>query len=79
MFENKLINGIHASRYVASWVRAGGELYYGEDLCNFYRWLLSLGLTEDEAHHVKRLAENGKLELEVSAEMFINELPSDED
>jgi hypothetical protein len=79
MFENKLINGIHASRYVASWVRAGGELYYGEDVINFYRWLLSLGLTKDEAQHIKRIAENGKLELEVSAEKFIKTLPPTED
>lgn len=79
MFENKSINGIHASRYIASWVRAGGALYYGEDIHNFYKWLLSLDITEDEAKHIKRLAENGKLELEVSAEAFIKELPPYED
>lgn len=79
MFENKLINGIHASRYIASWVRAGGELYYGEDISNFYKWLLSMDITEDEAKHIKRLAENGKLELETRAEKFIKELPPTED
>lgn len=75
MFENKLINGIHASRYIASWVIAGGSLYYGEDINDFYKWLLSMDLTEDEAKHIKRLAENGKLELEIRAEKFIKELP----
>ena len=75
MFENKLINGIHASRYIASWIKAGGALYYGEDVNDFYKWLLSMGLTEEDAQHVKRLAENGKLELEINAEKFIKALP----
>lgn len=79
MFENKLVNGIHASRYIASWVRSGGALCYGEDYHNFYRWLLSMDITEEDAKYIKRLAENGKLELETSAEMFIKELPPMED
>ena len=79
MFDNKLINGVYASRYIASWVRAGGGLYYVEDIRNFYKWLLSMGFTEDEAQHVKRLAENGKLELEIQAKQFIGKLPPIED
>lgn len=74
MFENKTINGIHASRYIASWTNAGGELYYGEEVNYFYKWLLTIGLTEEEAKYVKHLATNGKLELENSAEKFIDEL-----
>ena len=74
MFENKLINGIHASRYIASWRNAGGQLYYVEEVNHFYKWLLTLGLTEDEAKYVRHLATNGKLELENSAEKFIDNL-----
>lgn len=72
MFENRKINGyIYETRFIASWVRAGGSLYYGEDVDNFYKWLLSLGLTEAEADHIKFLAMNGKLELETSAKKFL--------
>ena len=78
MFENKLINGIHASRYIASWVRSGGDLHW-DDNRNFYKWLLAMGLSKEDALHVKRLAENGKLELENSAKKFIDALPSYED
>lgn len=74
MYENKLINGIYASRYIASWIRAGGELYYVEDVDNFYEWLLSLGLTNDEATHIGWLATNGKMELENDAEKFIENI-----
>ena len=71
MFKNKLINDVHASRYIASWLKAGGSLYYGEDIDNFRDWLLSLKLTEDEAQDIVYLATNGKLELEASAKKFI--------
>lgn len=74
MFENKLFNDIHASRYIASWQNAGGALYYVEDVDNFCGWLLSLGLNEDEVRHIRHLATNGKLELEKSAEKYIQEL-----
>ena len=79
MFENKLINGVYASRYIASWLRSGGELRYDSNR-NFYKWLLSIGLTKDEAQYIKRLAENGKLELEIQAKQFISKLlPDDEE
>ena len=72
MFENRQINGYtYATRFIASWVRVGGKLRTGEDYDNFYEWLLSLGLSEDDAEHVKFLAENGKLELETSAKVFL--------
>ena len=36
MFENKIINNYaHASRFIASWIRAGGDLRTGKDLSNF--------------------------------------------
>lgn len=73
MFENKIINGIHSTRYIMSWVRKGGQLKYGKDIDDFYDWLLSLGLCADDADEIKFLATNGKLELENSARKFLNE------
>ena len=75
MFTNKPINGYtYATRFIASWVREGGKLRTGKDIDNFYKWLLSLGLTKDDADHIKFLAENGKLELEISAQKFLKDL-----
>ncbi len=71
MFENKNINGIYATRFIASWVRKGGQLKYGEDIDNFHDWLLSLGLSKEDADDIKFLATNGKLELEDSARKFL--------
>ena len=75
MFTNKLKNtDIYATRFIASWIREGGQLRYGDDYDNFYKWLLSLGLSKEDADHVKFLAENGKLELENSAKKFLANL-----
>lgn len=74
MFENKLINDVHASRYIASWLVAGGTLYYVEDVDNFCEWLLSLNLTDDEVQYIRHLATNGRLELETTAEEFIKKV-----
>lgn len=73
MFKNKMIDGIHATRYIASWVRKGGQLMYGEDIDDFYEWLLSLGLSTEDADDIKFLAMNGKMELENSALKFLRE------
>ena len=73
MFENKKFNDIHTTRYIASWVKMGGKLKYGMDVENFYNWLLSTGLTEEEADYVTEIARGGKLELEVSAKKFLAE------
>lgn len=73
MFENRVINGCeYESRFIASWVREGGGLRYVEDIKDFYNWLISLGLTEEQANHIKFLATNGKLELENSARKFLS-------
>lgn len=72
MFKNNLIGEIHETRFIASWLRAGGELYYVEDVDNFQGWLLSLGLSEDEAYHIVNLATCGKVELEHNAREFID-------
>ena len=75
MFTNKTINGyIYETRFIASWAREGGKLETREDISNFYKWLLSLGLTKEDADHVKFLATNGKLELETSARKFLDNL-----
>ena len=68
MFENKLYNGIHATRYIASWYNSGGQPWLGD----FEDWLMSLGLTAAEAREIWNMATCGKLELEVSAKEFIN-------
>ena len=72
MFTNIKVNDIHATRYIASWTRSGGKLYYLDDVEKFYNWLLSTGMTEDEAKQIKFLATNGKLELENSVKEFLN-------
>ena len=72
MFENRVINDhIYETRFIASWLREGGQLRYREDIDNFYKWLLSLGLSKEEADHIKFLATNGKLELEINARKFL--------
>lgn len=75
MFENKLVNDIYETRYIASWLRAGGNLYYLEDVADFRRWLESLGLKKAEISNIVHLATVGKMELEKSAEEFIAEHP----
>ena len=72
MFENKLThNGIHYSRYIASWKREGGKIF-GEGL--FQRWLKETQeLTDEEIRGIMYLATNGKFELEESARQFMKE------
>lgn len=75
MFENKLINGnIYATRFIASWLRSGGKLDGSHKRYDdFRKWLKSLGLNDEDIHDICFLADNGKLELEMSAEKFIEE------
>lgn len=72
MFENKLThNGIHYSRYIASWRREGGKIYRGG---LFERWLKETQhLTDEEVDDILLMAENGKMELESSASAFMKE------
>ena len=37
MFENVTVRGVHATRYIMSYARAGGEL--GRQVWNFEDWL----------------------------------------
>ena len=74
MFENKIIEGIHISRFIASWEDAGGNCRKDRNL--FREWLETLvingrHLTDEEIHDIYFIAGNGKLELEMSAKAFI--------
>ena len=71
MFENKKFNDIHATRYIISWVKMGGKLKYGKDVEDFQNWLLSIGLSEEDADYIVLLATCGKVELEVNAKTFL--------
>lgn len=77
MFENKLIRNIHCSRYVASYVNAGGDMNRVGSW-RFKRWLKSLvidgeHLTDDEVRYIYNYGTNGKLELEENASRFLDE------
>lgn len=76
MFENKVINGYtYATRFIMSWVRSGGNFgKHGEGYDDFRNWLKSLGLKSDDIEDIMFLAQNGKLELEVSAKNYITNL-----
>lgn len=76
MFENKKTkNGIHYSRYIASWINACKELkvsIYFDD--KFLRWLeFSERLDEEEINNIRNMAKNGKMELEDSAKSFLRD------
>lgn len=65
---------IHYSRYIASWLIAGGHFNNLTDTLNFKEWLRSMGLSEDEVQAIADMAVCGKLELENSARAFIKEM-----
>lgn len=69
MLENKTteVQGVHYSRYIASWCNAGGN-YYGEQ---FKRWLKMNCCTEKEIHDIYEMATCGKLELEMNAKTYV--------
>lgn len=84
-FENELINDIHISRYLASWLNAGGVIKEKAVLDTdvrvdrhptFRKWLKSLvingrHLTDDEVRHIVNFSTCGKLELEDHARNFM--------
>ena len=74
-FENKIIKGIHASRYIASWSNVGGTFDRKPGgRFDFRVWLESLGLEEDEVRFIFNLATNGKLELQENARKVLRSL-----
>ena len=74
MFKNNVVKGIHESRFIASWVNAGGKLSNRKDVNDFEDWLTSLGLSQDEVQRISYLATNGKLEMETSAKAFLENI-----
>ncbi len=69
-WDNKVTsNGIHYSRYIASWINAGNTRF-GFWGSRFAAWLKSVGCTEEEVHDILCMANDGKLELETSARFF---------
>lgn len=73
MFENKTIEGIHVSRFLASWINAGGREFDGV----FVIWLMKLringrALTNEEIREIQNFGRNGKLELEEDAILFLD-------
>ena len=73
MFENKAINGyVYATRFIASWIKVGGQLRTGKDIEDFKDWLKSIGeVSEDDIDRIVYLATNGRLELEDHANRFL--------
>ena len=76
MFENKVIDGyVYATRFIMSWIRSGGKFdKHGKGYYDFRGWLESLGLEDRDINDIMFLAQNGKLELEVSAKNYITNL-----
>lgn len=76
MFENKAINGyVYATRFIASWIKVGGQLKTGKDIKDFKEWLKSIGeISDDDINHIVFLATNGRLELEDHARRFLGNL-----
>lgn len=73
MFENKSFEGIYYSRFIASWMKATG--------CRidhrFVNWLATLtingkSIPQDVIKEIYDLGTNGKMELELSAQFYIN-------
>lgn len=73
MFENKVYEGIHYSRFVASWLKS---FKAKEGL--FKEWLKSLKINgkpipDDVIKEIVDLGFNGKLELEEHIKLFLKE------
>lgn len=83
MFENKYFEGIHYSRFIASWYNVGGKRIHShvdsEKRPNeFVRWLKQIvvndkHMPEEVINDILEMATNGKLELEVNAARFMEQ------
>lgn len=72
MWENKIYEGIHYSRFIASWYNAGGNPERGD----FVDWLQSLvingkNIPYSVIHEIANLMEDGKLELEQHVKQWL--------
>jgi hypothetical protein len=70
MLENVKIKGVHATSFIMSWVREGGNLTW-DNYEDFSNWLESLELSKEEIDIILEIARAGKLELEMSVMEFI--------
>ena len=74
MFTNRQVNGyVYETRFIASWVREGGRLETFQDIGLFREWLNTLRIDEESVEHIIFLATNGKMELEHSAKVFLEQ------
>lgn len=71
MLENKKLDGVHYSRYIASWRNKGGQIDWGD--CGFSRWLRSHGATDKEVADITDMALMGRMELELEAGYYIKQ------
>lgn len=72
MFENKKIHvdgmeDVYVTRIIASWRNKGGDTRSDE----FEEWLRDIGVSDDDIGYVFHIANNGKLELEYAARLFM--------
>ncbi len=77
MFENKTYEGIHYSRFAASWRMACEKVGERSYFYEMVEWLMSLTINgkkmdETTAREIADFAHNGKLELEISAKNWIS-------
>lgn len=75
MFENKTYEGIHYSRFVASYVKEGGSLERKKQYI-FEEWLNQLKINDkpipkDIVQDIYNYGTNGKMELEFNAYAFL--------
>ena len=68
-FENAKteVQGVHYSRYIASWLIRGGD-YFGEQ---FKKWLEANGCTKEEICDITIMATTGKMELQHGGYGFV--------
>ena len=66
--ENRKYNGVHYSRYIASWVLAGGNI---RDAA-FEKWLKSRQMPADVIKEITLMARDGEITLQMSAKRFRN-------
>lgn len=82
-FENKTECGLHPTRFIMSWVRAGGTFSHrGIGYDDFWDWLKTLiidgkPLSDNDVDHIMFLANNGKMELEHSAKTYLKNLKTE--
>ncbi len=82
-FKNETECGIYTTRFIMSWVREGGTFSRrGIGYDEFREWLQTLiidgnPLSENDVDHIVFMAQNGKMELENSAKMFLKKLETE--